>query len=180
MVRFCSKLPPVAPNLSASGRSRPFLSEIPTNSFKSPLSQIRLRAEVLNAICIHHLRRCQLRISTAAPWRNLPLNHPPRRPPSSALFCLKLKPRCSQERHTNKSGNGSPRRASISPAKRFADSFVAHAKERAYPPRWAGKGPTSPNCPPSKLRLAWNTIRWSISEKWRRPGRVFIIEARKI
>lgn len=34
MVRFCSKLYPVAPNLSGSVRTRPFVSEIATNCFK--------------------------------------------------------------------------------------------------------------------------------------------------
>lgn len=42
MVRFCSQLPAVAPNLSAPVRNRPFLSEIPTNSFKSPLPRSHL------------------------------------------------------------------------------------------------------------------------------------------
>jgi hypothetical protein len=27
--------------------------------------------------------------------------------------------------------------------------------------------------------VAWNTIRWPISEKWKRPGQAFIFEARK-
>src|SRR5206468_9645416 len=69
------------------------------------------------------------------PWRNWPLNHPPRRPPSSVLFCLKSKPRYARERRTNKSGNGSPKPGSISRAKRFAGSFAAHVKEIAYPRR---------------------------------------------
>src|SRR5438094_10586108 len=43
----------------------------------------------LNAICIHQPCRSQLLISTATPWRNWPLNYPPRRPPYSVLFCLK-------------------------------------------------------------------------------------------
>jgi len=61
---------------------------------------------------------------------------PGRRPPSSVLSCLKSKSRCAPERRTNKSGNGSPTPASISPAKRFADSFaVARKKARISAPR---------------------------------------------
>src|SRR6266566_1883254 len=77
------------------------------------------------------------------PWRNWPLNHPPRRPPSSVLFCLKSKPRYARERRTNKSGNGSPKPGSISRAKRFAGSFAAHVKEIAYPRR-GGKSVEAP------------------------------------
>src|SRR5437870_2794892 len=77
------------------------------------------------------------------PWRNWPLNHPPRRPPSSVLFCLKSKPRYARERRTTKSGNGSPKPGSISRAKRFAGSFAAHVKEIAYPRR-GGKSVEAP------------------------------------
>ena len=52
-------------------------------------------------------------------------------------------------------------------------------KNRAHPRRGAGKVPNSRNCTLNKLRPAWNTIRQPISEKSKRPDRVFIIEARK-
>src|SRR5438128_8711573 len=89
---------------------------------------------------------------TATPWKNWPLNHPRRRPPSSVLFCLKLKSWSARERPTNKSGNGSPKPGSISPAKRFADSFAGRARKRAHPRRRARKVSKSRNCTPDKLR----------------------------
>src|SRR5690348_1769392 len=113
-VTGCTQPVPVGPQSPVSVRNS---HQLPKN-FRS---QIHLRAGVLNAICIHHLRQCQQRISTARPWRNLPLNHRPPRPPSSVLFCLKLKPPCALERRTSKCGKGSPTLASISPAKPFAD-----------------------------------------------------------
>ena len=138
MVRFCPKSSPT--------------------SSRSPHSRIHLRATAFNAICIHQPCQSQLLISIATRWRNLLLNHPPRRLRSSVLFCLKLKVRCAQERRTNKSGNGSPTPASISAAKRFADSFAGHARKGAYPRRWAGKVSKSRSCTPKKLRPARNTI----------------------
>ena len=124
---MCPELSLIVPTSSALVRNGPFLSEMTT----------------LNAICIHQPCQSQLLISTATPWRNWPLNHPPRRPPSSVLFCLKSKPRYARERRTNKSGNGSPKPGSISRAKRFAGSFAAHVKEIAYPRR-GGKSVEAP------------------------------------
>src|SRR5213082_3995668 len=100
LVRKCPRSLRSRPLLSAMVRFCPKLSPTPSRSLHP---QNPLHTVIVNAIYIHQPCRSQLLISTATPWRNWPLNHPRRRPPSSVLFCLKLKPRYARERPTNRS-----------------------------------------------------------------------------
>lgn len=141
-VANCNQLHAIGPLRSAIGRLCP---KFAPSSSSSPPPRFRLHAGILNAICIHQPRQCQRFISTAMLWRNLPLNHRPPRPPSSVLFCVKLKPRWARGRRTSKCGKGSLTLASISPAKLSADSFAGRAENLAYPRRGAEKVSKAPN-----------------------------------
>ena len=114
------------------------------------------------------------RISTATLWRNLPLNHRPPRPPSSVLFCLKLKPRYVPERRTSKRGKGSPTPAST--CETFCRLIRRASRERAFPRRRAEKhrSPRTGHATDGDRRGTRSASQFS--EDWKRPGLVFIFE----